>query len=224
MDTLSNVDTRRGGASPPNAGLTSDVSPKDQDTSTGVSVKYALASSKQWFVLRATYGRVNKAHNYLTKDGTETYLPMHHIQKIINGKKKRILEPILHNILFVYATPQKIEEYIKHTPALSYLSYYYNHFQTDANGKNPPLTIQYEEMMNFIRATSAANEHIQLVSPEQCRYKSGNMVRIIEGDFKGVIGKVARVAGQQCVVVEVAGLCLIATAYIPTSYIEKITE
>lgn len=100
--------------------------------------------------------------------------------------------------------------------------YYYNHFQTDAQGKNPPLTIPYEEMMNFIRATSVDNEHVRLINPEQCRYKSGDLVRVMEGDFKGIIGRVARVQGQQCVVIEVEGLCLVATAYVPTGFVEII--
>ena len=222
MNTLSNVDTRRGGTAPPHAGFTSDVFPEAQGSPTGVSVRYAPDPAKQWFVLRTTYARVLKAHKYLTQDGTETYFPQHYAHKVFDGKKKRVLEPLIPNILFVYATPEKVEAYVKHTPALSYLSYYYNHFQTDAQGKNPPLTVPYEEMMNFIRATSVDNEHIQLVSPEQCRYKSGDLVRVVEGDFKGIVGKVARVRGQQCVVIEIEGLCMVATAYVPTAFIQKI--
>lgn len=222
MNTLPNVDTRRGGISPPHAGFASDVSPEAQGSPTGVSVRYAPDPAKQWFVLRTTYARVLKAHKYLTQDGTETYFPQHYAHKVFDGKKKRVLEPLIPNILFVYATPEKVEAYVKHTPALSYLSYYYNHFQTDAQGKNPPLTVPYEEMMNFIRATSVDNEHIQLVSPEQCRYKSGDLVRVVEGDFKGIVGKVARVRGQQCVVIEIEGLCMVATAYVPTAFIQKI--
>ena len=222
MNTLSNVNTRQGGTIPPHAGLTSDVFPEAQSSPTGVSVRYAPDSAKHWFVLRATYARANKTQAYLAQDGTETYLPQHHVHKEIDGKKKRVLEPLIPNILFVYATPEKVKTYIKHSPALSYLSYYYNHFQTDAQGKNPPLTIPYEEMMNFIRATSVDNEHIQLVSPEQCRYKSGDLVRVVEGDFRGIVGKVARVRGQQCVVIEIEGLCMVATAYVPTAFIQNI--
>ena len=48
------------------------------------------------------------------------------------------------------------------------------------------------------------------------------MVRVIDGDFKGVVGKVARVCGQQRVVVEIKGVCLVSTAYIPSAFIEKI--
>ena len=37
-----------------------------------------------------------------------------------------------------------------------------------------------------------------------------------EGEFKYVHGRVARIAGQQRVVVELFEGCLVATAYIPT--------
>ena len=224
MDTLPNVNTRRGGNNPPNAGLASNVFPEAQSSPTGVSVRYAPNPDKQWFVLRVTYNRESKAYDFLTKNHVEAYLPLHYVEKIIRSKKKRVLESLLPNILFVYSTQEQVETYVKHTPALPFLSYYYNHFRTDAQGKNPPLTIPYEDMMNFIRATKVDNEHIRLVSPEQCRYKSGDLVRVVEGDFKGIIGKVARVRGQQCVVIEIEGLCMVATAYVPTGFIQKIEE
>lgn len=53
-------------------------------------------------------------------------------------------------------------------------------------------------------------------------YRNGDLVRIIEGDFKGIVGRVARVAGQQRVVVELDGICMVTTAYIPSAFIKKI--
>jgi transcription antitermination factor NusG len=74
-------------------------------------------------------------------------------------------------------------------------------------------------MLNFIKLTSVESEHIKLVEPEHCHYKSGDKVRIVEGDFAGVIGRVARIAGQQRVVVELNKLCMVATAYIPSAFL-----
>ncbi len=79
-------------------------------------------------------------------------------------------------------------------------------------------------MMNFIKATNTESEHVRIVSSEQCHYKSGDIVKVIGGEFEGVTGKVARIAGQQRVVVEITGLCLVATAYIPTDFIRKANE
>ena len=45
---------------------------------------------------------------------------------------------------------------------------------------------------------------------------------ITDGEFRGVRGRVARLAGQQRVVVDLLGQFLIATAYIPTAFLTKI--
>ena len=104
---------------------------------------------------------------------------------------------------------------------ISFIKYYLDKtLPPEANGKNPPLIIPYNAMINFIKATSTDSEHVRIVTAEQCHYKSGDKVRVIAGDFKGVVGKVARIAGQQRIVVEISGLCLVATAYIPTDFIE----
>jgi len=46
-------------------------------------------------------------------------------------------------------------------------------------------------------------------------------VKVIDGVFQGVEGRVARVAGQQRVIVNLSQVGLISTAYIPTAFIEK---
>lgn len=223
MNTLSNVNIKQEEEMVSQyVGFTSNVLPGNQNLLDRVSVEYAPNPNKKWFVLRATYGREFKAYDFIVKDHTEAYLPVCYVMRFHHGKKKRVLASLLPNFLFVYATPEKIEEYVKRTPELSYLSYYYNHFKVGNYGKNPPLTVDYEDMINFIRTTRVQNEHIRLVESEHCHYKSGDRVRVIDGDFAGVEGRVARVAGQQRVVVEIPGICLVATAYIPSAFMELI--
>jgi len=77
-------------------------------------------------------------------------------------------------------------------------------------------------MENFILATSPQSEHLLFVEESQCHYKSGEMVRIIDGPFKGVEGKVARVSGQQRVIVTLSNIGLVSTAYIPTAFLQPI--
>ena len=72
-------------------------------------------------------------------------------------------------------------------------------------------------MDNFIRLTSITNPHIIPVTTEIIQYKLGDMVIVTEGDFKDIHGRVARIAGQQRVIVEIFEGCLVASAYIPTS-------
>jgi len=222
MCTLSNVTTRRGESNPPSTRLTPDAFPEAKSSQTGVSVRYVPAPDKCWYVFRASYGREDKASDYLVEDGTYTYIAKKMVEKYVEGKQKRYLQTLIPNLLFAYTTAEKAEEYVNHTPAISYLSYYYNHFKLDDNGKNPPLTVSVEEMNRFIHATCNMNKHLLFVQPSQCHFKGGEQVRVIDGPFTGVEGRVARVAGQQRVVLSLSGIGLISTAYIPTAFLRRI--
>lgn len=219
MNTSPDVNPQ-GGIYPSDVGLTTEMTPLADGSRIGVTLKYVYDPNKIWFVLRASYGRERKAYQFIQNDHTDAYIPMHYVFKIQGRRRKKTLEPLLPNILFVYADKEKVESYVKHTPALSFLRYYYNHLIKDANGDNPPLTIGFDDMMNFVNVTNIDNEHIRLVEPSECNFKSGDIVRVVEGVFKGICGRVARVTGQQRVIVTIEGLCSVATAYIPTAFLE----
>ena len=151
-----------------------------------------------------------------------------HILLCIMSQRKRLgrrseYYSLFFPISFSYATREVANSIVKKKgDGYSILKYYLDKTKPlEENGKHPPLTIPFIAMTNFIKATSTNNEHVRIVSAEQCHYKSGDTVKVIGGEFEGVIGKVARIAGQQRVVVEISGLCLVATAYIPTIFIES---
>ena len=120
-------------------------------------------------------------------------MPMHYVIKKEIGKKKRILQSLLPNLIFVYTTREAVNSIIKKKGDETYvLKFYLDKTKPlEENGKHPPLTIPFTAMINFIKATSTDNEHVRIVSPEQCHYKSGDMVKVIGGEFEGVIGKIA---------------------------------
>ena len=227
---LPNADTRRGGKNPSCAGLTSCTSPEVQsnhaaNSHTGVSSDCVHKEKKQWFVLRATYGRTEKALGILQTANVETYLPMHYVVKEINGKRKLVHEPLLPNIILARMTREKTHEFVKE-PVITAKGRYYYSAKTKPiekeTGKNPPVTIPDNEMLNFIKLTSVNSEHIMVLPPERCHFKSGDLVRVIDGAFTGVVGRVGRAAGQQRVIVVLEGVCNVATAYIPNDFIQII--
>lgn len=222
MSTLPNVTTRRGESNPQSIGFTPNAFPEAKSSKTGVSVRYVPAQDKQWYVFRVSYGREDKASDYLVEDGTYTYIAKKLAEKYVQGKRKRYLQTLIPNLLFAYTTAQKAKEYVSNKAELSYLSFYYNHFELDDNQKNPPLIIPDNEMNRFILATSNMNPHLLFVQPSQCHFKGGEQVRVIDGPFTGVEGRVARVAGQQRVVISLSSIGLISTAYIPTAFIQII--
>ena len=221
MSTLSNVKTQEEEALSPSEKLKLLSIPSAKSSRTGVSVDYVHDLHKMWFVFRASYGREDRAFDIIVEDGTYAYIPKRYVDKIIGEKRKRFLESLIPNMLFVYTSESKAQEYMENSQ-LSFLSYYYNHFRHNEMQKNPPLIIPNQEMENFILATKSQSEHLLFVPPSRCHYKSGDLVVITEGIFKGVEGRVARVAGQQRVIVSISQLGLISTAYIPSAFIEPI--
>ena len=76
------------------------------------------------------------------------------------------------------------------------------------------------ESLKIICAADADNTIVLLV--EVPKFEKGQLVRVIDGAFKGVIGRVARWQGQQRVGVVVDDLVTVVTAYIPSAFIESI--
>lgn len=216
------------GSSCPSAGLTS-CTPSISKNKGGVSVENVPDASKQWFVLRVSYGRIVKAKAFVEAKGFECYVPIRYKEVKKHDKKRIITEPLLSSFLFVHAAAEQVDSFlqdknIKAPENKALLSYYYDHTSHCENSptKNPPLVISDAAMDNFIRLTSIHNPHIIPVTSENIKYKLGDEVMITEGDFKDIHGRVARIAGQQRVVVELFEGYLVATAYIPKDAIKII--
>lgn len=218
---MPDVDIRRG-KEPQRFGLTASATPEANGSQTGVSVENAQTETKQWYVLRVSYGRAEKANELLKAKGIETHLPLHTIYKEVNGKRKRQRIPLLPNFLFAKTTLSVLESFLKSSPNLRFITFYYDHFNKKSDGKNPPLIVPKEPMANFIKLTSIDDEHILLIDEVNGTYKQGDYVRIIDGQFKGIEGRVTKITGQKRVIVELPGLCSVATAYIPKGFLLQI--
>ena len=218
------------GSSCPSPRLTS-CTPSIQNNKDGVSVENVLDANKQWFVLRVSYGRIIKAKAFIEAKGLECYVPMRYKEVRKQGKKQIVTEPLLSSFLFVYATAEQVETLLHDNKVVAnesraLLSYYFDHtiHRQDNPDCNPPLTIRDKVMNNFIKLTSINNPHIIPVTTDIIKFKMGDEVVVTEGEFKDIHGRVARIAGQQRVVVEIFEECFVATAYIPKSAMKMYVE
>lgn len=209
------------GLSCPSARLTS-CTPSISKNKGGVSVENVPAGNKRWFVLRVSYGRIDKAKTFVEAKGLECYVPLQYKEVRKQGKKRILTIPLLHSLIFVHASAEQIEALLHDNKVVAnesraLLSYYFNHtiHLQDNPNLNPPLTIRDEAMNNFIRLTSVKNPHIIPITSNSIQFKLGDNVVVTEGEFKGIHGRVARIAGQQRVIVELFDGCLVATAYVP---------
>ena len=230
--------TLGGGEFPPCAGLTSNALPEAQSTvsaessQTGVSTKNALLATKpkapreadipHWYALRTTYGREKKAYDYLTARGITAFYPTTNVVKLIKGKRKVVTKSRLPNIFFAYGTEEQLKEYVFDNVNLPFLRFYYRHIHEGNTIKKTPLIVPDNQMdsLKIICAADADNTFVSLVKVP--KFEKGQLVRVIDGAFKVVIGRVARWQGQQRVGVVVDDLVTVVTAYVPSAFLEKI--
>ena len=236
--TSEDVHTSGGGEFPPCAGLTSNALPEAQCTifaessQTGVSTKNALLPTKpkvqreadipHWYALRTTYGREKKAYDYLTAKGITAFYPTTNVVKLIKGKRKVVTESRLPNIFFAYGTEEQLKEYVFDNENLPFLRFYYRHYHEGNTIKKTPLIVPDNQMdsLKIICAADADNTFVSLVKVP--KFEKGQLVKVTDGAFKGVTGRVARWHGQQRVAVIVDGLVTMCTAYVPSAFLEEV--
>ena len=139
------------GLSCPGAGLTSSTPSTSEDTRNGVSVENVPAGNKQWFVLRVSYGRIDKAKTFVEAKGLECYVPLQYKEVRKQGKKRIITTPLLPSLIFVHASAEQVENLLHDIKIVAnesraLLSYYFNHtiHLQDNPDRNSPLTIRDE--------------------------------------------------------------------------------
>lgn len=76
------------------------------------------------------------------------------------------------------------------------------------------------DSLKIICAADAANTIVSLV--EVPKFEKGQLVKVIDGVFKGVVGRVARWQGQQRVGVIVDDLVTVITAYVPSGFLQML--
>ena len=222
--------------SPLSAGLTSNALPEAQSTvsaessQTGVSTRNAHIASKpkaqkeedspHWYALRTTYGREKKAYDYMTAKGITAFYPTTDTVKLIKGKRKVVTESRLPNIFFAYGTEEQLKSFVYDKVHLPFLRFYYRHVHIGRRIEKIPMIVPDYQMdsLKIICAADADNTIVSL--GEVPKFEKGQLVKVIDGVFKGVVGRVARWQGQQRVGVVVDELVTVCTAYVPSAFLE----
>ena len=234
--TSEDVHTPGDGELPPCAGLTSNALPEAQSTvsaessQAGVTTRsvHILSKSKvqkedeilHWYALRTTYGREKKAYDYMTAKGITAFYPTTSVVKLIKGKRKVVTVSRLPNIFFAYGTEEEIKTFVYDNVNLPFLRFYYRHIHIGRKIEKTPMIVPNYQMdsLKIICAADADNTIVTL--DEVPKFEKGQLVRVVDGAFKGVIGRVARWQGQQRVGVVVDELVTVCTAYVPSAFLE----
>ena len=149
-------------------------------------------TEQQWYAIRVTYSREMAAKSYLDSIGIESYVPMHFAERTYGGKRRKVWEPLIHNLLFIRTSADRLRE-IKATTTLPI------RYIMDRESKSPTV-IPERQMQDFMAVVATQNE----------------------GIFAGIEGRYIRHKGHSKVAVAIRNVATALTAYIPLKYIAKI--
>jgi transcription antitermination factor NusG len=158
----------------------------------------------------------------MTAKGITAFYPTQKTVKIIKGKRKIVTESLLPNIFFAYGTLNQLKIFVYDNINLPFLRFYYRHVHVGRIIEKIPMTVpDYQmESLKIICAADTDNTIVSFVKVP--KFEKGQLVKIIDGTFKGVVGRVARWQGQQRVAVVMQDLVTVVTAYVPSAYCEII--
>jgi len=150
------------------------------------------------------------------------YYPTVKTTRIVNDRRKTTEESYIPNILFLYGVFDAVKTFVYDNvhEATIPLRFYYRHKHVDGKVAREPLIVPDYQIESLRIICNSHADDIILVSQNIQKFKEGQNVRVIGGQFQGVIGKVARYQGQQRVAVIIDGLMTVVTAYIPSVFIE----
>ena len=233
--TSDDVHTLGGGEFLPCVGLSSNVLPEARNavsaesSQTGVSTRSALLGTAHkphddedfhWYALRTTYGREKKAYDYMTAKGITAFCPTAKVVKLVKGKRKVVTKSRLPNIFFAYGLEDQIKSFVYDNVNLPYLRFYYRHVHVGRRIEKIPMIVPNYQMDGLKIICEAETDNTIVSLAEVPKFQTGQLVRVVDGAFAGVVGRVARWQGQQRVAVIVEGMITAVTAYVPSAFLE----
>lgn len=204
------------------------VHPEVKKNNIGKSVGYALQPEVRcWFPIRATYHRAQKVYDRLValgNDRLEPYLPtLCRVEEDENTGNSVIKEePLDKSLLFVRTTFWDFRKLLENPSLISGMTPYYNHFKTNEFGKNELLTVPDRQMESFKIIVESRNQNIIVRQSEMPKIIEGDRVVVTDGAFAGVEGVVMKYKHQKRVFVQLHGVGIYATAYVPSTFLKKI--
>ena len=181
---------------------------RPETTSAGVLPQCQESTQQRWYVLRATYARELKVQDHMREQGLCTFIPM-------MWKEKKLV-PAITGLVFVNATRDQLDSYIRSFGDARPVNYYWD------RTANRPLTVPDKAMEDFISIASTMDPDLIYLTEISDKLREGQKVIVKEGPFKGVEGKVVRIRKSRRIMVEIPGMLAVASTYVEMSNVEII--
>lgn len=184
---------------------------RPKETSAGVPLS--------WYALRVSYSRELKIQAQLQAAGVRTFVPMIWRRCPVGAgvtQTSKKLVPAVSNLCFVHWTKHEIENYIRSFGEKSPVHFYWDRTTSS------PLVVPDKAMEDFIKVSASMDEDLIYLTEITEKLREGQVVRVKEGPFKGVEGKIVRIRKSRRILVELPGMLAVATTFVNPSSLEII--
>ena len=155
----------------------------------------------EWFAMRVTYRREMKLKAEMDALGVQAFVPMRRI--IQQGSRlKNSLEPAIHNLIFIYASQERVQELKKTRPELQYM-------MRSMGGRREKIIVPQRQMDDFMKVCTTSPDFVEIVPAENMQFKPGQEVIVVSGPLQGVRGYFQRIEGHRArrLIVSIPGAC-----------------
>lgn len=176
----------------------------------------------QWYVLRdlTRPNALYPAYKKLSALGYKVFTPTKSEIQIKNGKRILIERPVIHDLLFVFESKEKLDKVVMTYDTIQYRYLRGKPFQT-------PMTVSDTDMNNFIAAVNSNKPARYIAADKLTNNQLGKTVRLIcEGPLNGYHGKLVSIKGssKKRILIELPSILSIALEISPNDYIEVIDD
>lgn len=169
-----------------------------------------------WFAMSATFGRGLRAKTFLESKQVKCFVPMRYemVKDKIQGKIRKLV-PAIKNLIFVYATKERIQ-------ALKSSAEYLQYLTKPVDGRNIPITVPEYQMRQFMAVCDTYNENLVYLSLDEINLEKGTPVKIVGNLFDGIEGIFVKVDGsrKKRVVVMIEGVTAVMLAEFEDGYLQ----
>ena len=132
------------------------------------------------------------------------------------GKQQKTLVPAITGLVFAQATREALDSYIRSFGDARPVNYYWD------RTTNAPLTVPAKAMEDFITIASTLDEDLIYLTEVSDKLREGHRVKVKEGPFNGVEGKIVRIRKSRRILVELPGMLAVASTYVAPEELELI--
>ena len=147
-------------------------------------------TEKNWFAMRATYGRNLMAQRCLEASEIESFVPMRKRTVKLGHRVKTDMIPVVRDLIFVLGEREQVQEAKSRIPYLHYIT-------RPAEGRNVPVEVPEEQMRQFIALCNEMDDKAELLSGEEAHFEVGERVEVIGGSLKGHRGLLVKIEGKR---------------------------